>query len=111
MDLTFSEHDEAFREEVRAFFHEHLTDDMRRTAARTTTVFADRDLALRWQRILVDKGWAVPAWPSPTSSSTSSVPTTPAQPPSMEWLLAVEHPSQPVATMASAISRGPTKRG
>jgi len=63
MDLTFSPEDEAFRQEVRAFFDEHLSDDMRRAAARTTTVFADKDLATRWQRILAERGWAAPAWP------------------------------------------------
>jgi acyl-CoA dehydrogenase len=36
---------------------------MREAARRTTTVFADKDLAMRWQQILVEKGWAVPAWP------------------------------------------------
>jgi acyl-CoA dehydrogenase len=26
-------------------------------------VFADKDVAMRWQAILVRKGWAVPSWP------------------------------------------------
>ncbi len=63
MDLEFSKQDEAFREEVRSFLDTHLTPEMREVVARTTTVFADKDLAMRWQRILVEKGWAVPAWP------------------------------------------------
>ncbi|MEQ8483746.1 MAG: acyl-CoA dehydrogenase family protein [Pseudomonadales bacterium] len=63
MDLRFSDADEAFREEVRAFLDERLTPDMREGARRTTTVFADKDLAMRWQQILVEQGWAVPAWP------------------------------------------------
>jgi len=63
MDLRFSDEDEAFRAEVRAFFDEHLTDEMREKAARTTTVFADKELAIRWQRILAERGWAAPAWP------------------------------------------------
>ena len=63
MHLRFSDQDEAFREEVRAFLNAHLTPDMREAAKRTTTVFADKDLAMRWQQILVEKGWAVPAWP------------------------------------------------
>jgi acyl-CoA dehydrogenase len=63
MKLEFSEQDESFRQEVRAFFDAHLTEEMREAARRTTTVFADKDLAMRWQKILVDKGWAVPAWP------------------------------------------------
>ena len=64
MDLTFSDQDEAFREEVRAFLDARLSPEMREAAKRTTTVFADKDLAVRWQQILVEKGWAVPAWPT-----------------------------------------------
>ncbi len=63
MDVAFSREDEAFREEVRTFLDEKLTPSMRTAAARTTTVFADKDLAMAWQKILVEKGWAVPAWP------------------------------------------------
>ena len=63
MDFTFSAEDEAFRAEVQAFLQAKLTDGMRRAAARTTTVFADKDLAMRWQAILVEQGWAVPSWP------------------------------------------------
>jgi acyl-CoA dehydrogenase len=63
VDITFSTEDEAFRREVQAFIAHHLTDDLRERAARTTTVFADKDLAMQWQRILVAKGWAVPHWP------------------------------------------------
>jgi alkylation response protein AidB-like acyl-CoA dehydrogenase len=63
VNLAFNDEDEAFRLEVRTFLDEHLTPDMREAAARTTTVFADKDLAMRWQKILVQRGWAVPAWP------------------------------------------------
>ena len=63
MDFTFSAEDEAFRAEVQAFLQAKLTDGMRRAAARTTTVFADKDLAMQWQAILVEQGWAVPSWP------------------------------------------------
>lgn len=63
MDLSFDEQDQAFREEVKAFLDLKLTADMREAAASTTTVFADKELAMRWQQILVERGWAVPAWP------------------------------------------------
>ena len=63
MDFEFSAEDKSFREEVREFLDEKLTPDLRRAAAKTTTVFADKDLAMRWQKILVEKGWAVPPWP------------------------------------------------
>jgi len=63
MDLRFSPEDEQFRAEVREFLDAKLTPDMREAAKKTTTVFADKDLAMRWQLILAEKGWAVPAWP------------------------------------------------
>ena len=63
MDIRFSAADEAFRDEVQTFLRRKLTPAMREAAARTTTVFANRDLAMAWQKILVAKGWAVPAWP------------------------------------------------
>jgi alkylation response protein AidB-like acyl-CoA dehydrogenase len=63
MDLKFSPEDEQFRAEVRDFLDRKLTPDMREAARKTTTVFADKDLAMRWQLILAEKGWAVPVWP------------------------------------------------
>ncbi len=63
MNIEFSAEDEQFRAEVQAFLAEKLTPDMQEEARRTTTVFADKDLAMRWQEVLVEKGWAVPAWP------------------------------------------------
>ena len=63
MDIAYSAEDEAFRDEVRTFLDARLSDDMRRAAARTTTVFADKDLAMAWQAVLVERGWAVPSWP------------------------------------------------
>ena len=63
MNFDFSPADEAFRAEVRAFLDANLTAEVRIAAARTTTVFADKDLAMSWQHTLVAKGWAVPQWP------------------------------------------------
>jgi acyl-CoA dehydrogenase len=63
MDLRFSAEDERFRAEVRDFLAAKLTPEMREAAMKTTTVFADKELAMRWQAILVARGWAVPAWP------------------------------------------------
>tara|TARA_Y100001934_G_C12382175_1_gene793080 strand:+ start:5779 stop:6981 length:1203 start_codon:yes stop_codon:yes gene_type:complete len=63
VDFEYSAEDQAFREEVREFLQENLPQDMREGARRTTTVFADKELAMRWQAILVKKGWAVPPWP------------------------------------------------
>lgn len=63
MNIEFSAEDENFRSEVRAFLSDKLSADLRRNVERTTTVFADKDVAMAWQEILVEKGWAVPAWP------------------------------------------------
>src|SRR5581483_2362991 len=63
MDLEWSAADLAFRDEVRAFFAENLTPEIRKAGALMTSVYADHDLGLKWQRILAKKGWAAPAWP------------------------------------------------
>ncbi len=63
MNLDYGEQDESFRQEVADFLSEQLTDDMRRRAARVTSVFADKSLALEWQATLNARGWAVPSWP------------------------------------------------
>ena len=63
MDFEFGAEDTAFREQVAAFLELELSPEMRHAASRTTTVFADKDLAMAWQAILAAKGWAVPAWP------------------------------------------------
>lgn len=64
LNMKFSAEDEAFREEVRDFLDAHLTPALKAAAARQTTVFPDRDVALQWQAVLqAAKGWAAPAWP------------------------------------------------
>ncbi len=63
MDLTFSEEDLAFQAQVRAFLDAKLPAHIVEAAARTPTVFVDKDIALEWQAILVEQGWAVPNWP------------------------------------------------
>jgi alkylation response protein AidB-like acyl-CoA dehydrogenase len=63
MQLTLSPQDEAFRDEVRAFLDAKFTPDLRADSARQAGVFAEPDLARRWQRILFERGWVAPAWP------------------------------------------------
>ena len=63
MDLTWSDEDLQFQTLVRRFLEEHLTDDLRHTAQRMTSVYADRETAMAWQAILHARGWAAPAWP------------------------------------------------
>ncbi|WP_157218469.1 acyl-CoA dehydrogenase family protein [Flavisphingomonas formosensis] len=63
MALSFAPEEERFREEVRAFLDEHLSERLRRGARLTSGVFAEPDIAAEWQRILEEKGWLVYHWP------------------------------------------------
>ncbi|GJF16806.1 acyl-CoA dehydrogenase [Mycolicibacterium cyprinidarum] len=63
MDLQWSATDLAFRDEVRAFLDEKLTPELRRAGRLMTSVYADHDASMEWQRILHEQGWAAPAWP------------------------------------------------
>lgn len=63
MDLTWSDADLRFRDEVRAFLDAELTPDLRHVGRTLTSVYGERDVCLRWQRILNARGWAAPAWP------------------------------------------------
>ena len=63
MDLEWSEQEVAFRDEVRAFFKEQLTEELRQAGRLMTSVYADHQLAMQWQRRLLSKGWVAPAWP------------------------------------------------
>ncbi|MCD0418156.1 acyl-CoA dehydrogenase family protein [Rubrivivax sp. JA1024] len=61
MDLDFTEEEQAFRQEVRAWVGEHLPADIRDKvrAARALT----REDNQRWARILGQKGWLAAGWP------------------------------------------------
>ena len=61
MDLTFTEEEEAFRREVRAWIQEAMPDEMRRKAEGAGG-FTPEDSA-EWHRILHAKGWVAPHWP------------------------------------------------
>ena len=63
MDLNFSEDELRFQTEVREFLAEQLPAHIVEAAARNSSVFVEKELALQWQAILVAKGWAVPQWP------------------------------------------------
>jgi pimeloyl-CoA dehydrogenase large subunit len=61
MDLRFTPHELAFRDEVRAFMRGSLPPDIRRKMVEGRHLGKD-DIAT-WQRILNAKGWAVTHWP------------------------------------------------
>ena len=61
MDLSFTPEENAFREEVRAFFRDHLPADIREKLV--AGLHASKEDMVRWTRILNKKGWAVTHWP------------------------------------------------
>ncbi len=63
MDLSWTDEDRAFRDEVRRFLDDNLTPDLRRAGALLTSVYAGREVSAAWQAILHARGWAAPAWP------------------------------------------------
>lgn len=63
MDLNWSDADLAFRDEVRAFLRDNLTDKIRDAGRLMTSVYAQHDASMQWQTILHRKGWVAPAWP------------------------------------------------
>jgi acyl-CoA dehydrogenase len=64
MDLTFTPQELAFQQEVRQFLADHLPPHIVAATANNSSVFVEQDIALEWQAILVEKGWAVPQWPT-----------------------------------------------
>jgi alkylation response protein AidB-like acyl-CoA dehydrogenase len=63
MNVTWSDADRRFQDEVRRFLDAELTPDLRRAGSRLTSVYADHEIGMAWQRILHARGWAAPAWP------------------------------------------------
>ena len=63
MNLNFSEEELQFQQEVRQFLADNLPRHIIEGTANNGSVFVEKDIALEWQAILVEKGWAVPQWP------------------------------------------------
>lgn len=63
MDISFSPEHETFREEVKSFLGESLTDDLRTAQRMCPGMFLDYEHNIQWHRILHKKGWVAPAWP------------------------------------------------
>ena len=61
MDLRLSPEERAFRDEVRAFFRDHLPRESQRRAWRGQ--FLQKEDYVAWNRILAGKGWVAPEWP------------------------------------------------
>ena len=61
MDLRFTAEENAFREEVRAFFRDHVPEDVRHKLVDGEMV--SRDEYVAFTRVLNEKGWAAAHWP------------------------------------------------
>lgn len=63
MNLTETEADKTFRDEVKQFLASALTPKLVRAGENTTSIFSDFDAAIAWQKILYEKGWLLSGWP------------------------------------------------
>ncbi len=61
MDLSYSQEESAFRDDVRAWLKANLPQDLRDKVARYEEL--SREDLLRWHKILAKKGWIAPSWP------------------------------------------------
>ena len=61
MNVTYSDAEVAFRDEVRAFFQAEIPDDIRRK--QDQGVALDPEDHVRFQKCLHARGWAAPNWP------------------------------------------------
>ncbi|NLY26935.1 MAG: pimeloyl-CoA dehydrogenase large subunit [Alcaligenaceae bacterium] len=62
MDLTWTDEERAFRQDVRAFVTAELPADIREKSFRHQRY--SKDDYIRWHRILAAKGWGAPTWPT-----------------------------------------------
>jgi alkylation response protein AidB-like acyl-CoA dehydrogenase len=63
VDLSLSPQDQAFRDEVRRFLDDNLSEDLREAGRKTAGVFAEFAAGQRWHKVLAGRGWSAPAWP------------------------------------------------
>jgi acyl-CoA dehydrogenase len=62
LDLKLSQQDENFRQHVRNFLNEHLTDDIK-VSRRDTHAIGHIENIVPWHKKLYEKGWVAPGWP------------------------------------------------
>ena len=63
-ELTdFTAEERAFRDEVRQFYDQNLTPEMRRAGELITWTFSEFEYGRQWQKILHRQGWGAPYWP------------------------------------------------
>ena len=64
MKDTVESQEEAFRNEVRSFLEEKFDAELRAQTERQGGIFAEHEVAVRWHKILYERGWIAPAWPT-----------------------------------------------
>ena len=57
MDIQFTPEDLAFRDEVRSFLENEVTDEIKAAVAGG---HINKDNIIEWQKILYNKGWVAP---------------------------------------------------
>jgi alkylation response protein AidB-like acyl-CoA dehydrogenase len=63
MNLNLTKEDSDFRDEVRTFLADNLSEDLANAGRLVTSVFIEPEFSLPWQKILHGRGWAAPSWP------------------------------------------------
>lgn len=63
MDFKLNNDAIEFRNEVREFLDDQLTEDLRRASRLTVGTYTDMSACNRWYKILSEKGWIAPGWP------------------------------------------------
>jgi alkylation response protein AidB-like acyl-CoA dehydrogenase len=63
MELGFNTKHQTFREEVRSFLADAMTEDLKRAGAGMTSVYSDFETTLKWHKKLHAQGWVAPGWP------------------------------------------------
>jgi alkylation response protein AidB-like acyl-CoA dehydrogenase len=63
MDLSFKQEHGAFRDEVKKFLKDELTEELREAGKLTASVFSEVEFSSKWHKILYKKGWIGASWP------------------------------------------------
>jgi len=64
VDLTFSDEDRAFQQEVRTWLATAWPREMRDKSKRSAAGRLSKEDHVRWQKVLAEKGWAATNWPA-----------------------------------------------
>ena len=64
MNLVLDTEQTQFRNSVRTFLRQQLTEGLRLGQYRTASVYPEPEISSSWQQILQRQGWLVPLWPA-----------------------------------------------